>query len=243
MKGVQLNVAADSVTQSYTYLQLSFALVSSGFADEALKYANMSLDYNAENPYAPHLKAIILFAIDREIERTRNLLIKEWRQDTTRLDILLDVAKFYYVQEIYDSAYFYYKKLVKARKDNGQDLYRQDENVRIALVYDKMGLGKEAEKLFSDFSKYCEEDQSYIRSANLAWKYTYQGKVDLAIEQLKIFSEAENYQYWFLLIEDDPLLKPLKSHPDFDSIIQKIKDRFWENQAKLKQSLEAEGLI
>ena len=48
LKGVQLNIASDSVSQSYTYLQLSNALVSSGFIDEALKYINMSLDYNAE---------------------------------------------------------------------------------------------------------------------------------------------------------------------------------------------------
>jgi hypothetical protein len=35
----------------------------------------------------------------------------------------------------------------------------------------------------------------------------------------------------------------LKSHPEYDKTIQKIKDRFWENQAKLKKSLEQQGLI
>jgi len=74
-------------------------------------------------------------------------------------------------------------------------------------------------------------------------KYAYEGKVDQAIEQLRIFSEIENYQYWFLLIEDEPMLKPLKSHPNFERIIQKIKDRFWENQARLIESLEEEELI
>ncbi|GJM27700.1 MAG: hypothetical protein DHS20C17_03350 [Cyclobacteriaceae bacterium] len=244
LKGVQLNVASnDSVTQSYTYLQLSFALVSAGFADEGLKYINLSLDYSAENYYAPHLKAIILFAIDGDIKRTRNLLIKEWNKDTTRLDILQDVAKFYYVQENYDSAYFYYRKFVKARRDNGQDIYRQEDNAKIAVVYGKMGLDTEAEKLFSDFSKYCQEDQSTYKSANLLLKYAYEGNVEQAIEQLKIFSEIENYQYWYLLIEDDPLLKPLKSHPEFDGLMQKIKDRFWENQARIRVLLEEEGLI
>ncbi len=116
LKGVQLNVASDSVTQSYTYLQLSNALVSSGFADEALKYINMSLDYNAENYYAPHLKAFILFAKDGKTERTRNLLKKELDKDTTRLDILQDIGKLYYIDENYDSAYFCYEKFVKARE-------------------------------------------------------------------------------------------------------------------------------
>ena len=149
LKGVQLNVAAnDSVTQSYIYLQLSNALMSSGFVDEAYKYINMSLEYNAENYYAPHLKAFILFARDGNIERTRNLLIKEWKKDTTRLDILQDVAKLYYVQENYDSAYFYFKKFVEARKNNDLDIYVQ-ENAKIALVYKRMGLDERKLRIYS----------------------------------------------------------------------------------------------
>jgi hypothetical protein len=71
----------------------------------------------------------------------------------------------------------------------------------------------------------------------------YEGKFDEAIEQLKIFSEVENYPYWFLLMEDEPLIKQLESHPEFERIMQKIKDRFWKNQTKLRKSLEAKGLI
>jgi TolB-like protein/AraC-like DNA-binding protein len=242
LKGFQLNVASDSVTQSYTCLQLSNALVSSGFADEALKYINKSLDYHLENYYAPHLKAFILFARDGNLERTQNLLIKEWNKDTTRLDILQDIGKLYYIQEDYDRAYFYLEKFVKARERSGLDIYVQ-ENIKIATVYKKMGLEKEAEIFFNEFSKYCEGDDSAYKSVNLVWKYAYEGKIDKAIEQLKIFSEIENYQYWFLLIEDEPLIKPLKSHPEFEGIMQKIKDRFWENQAKLKMSLEEQGLL
>lgn len=242
LKGVRLNAASDSLTQSYTYLQLSNALVSSGFADEALKYINMSLDYNAENYFAPHLRAFILFAKDGNIERTRNLLVKEWNKDTTRLDILQDIAKLYYIEENHDSAYFYFKKFVEAREANGLDIYLQ-ENAKIAQVYKKMGLDAEAEKLFNNFSAYCETDKSSYKSVNLVWKYAYEGKIDEAINQLGIFSEAENYMYWFLLIEDEPLIKPLKNHPKFETIMQKIKDRFWDNQAKLKTSLEEKGLI
>ncbi len=242
LKGVQLNVASDSITQSYVYLQLSNALVSSGFIDEALKYINRSLDYNAENYFAPRLKAIFPFAKDGNINRTRNLLIKEWNKDTSRLDILQDVAKFYYIEENYDSAYVYFKKFVKAREDNGLNSY-MEENIKIAEVYKRMGLDAEAEKFFSDFSAYCENDQSSYRSVNLVWKYAYEGKINEAMEQLKIFSKVENYPYWFLLMEDEPLIKRLKSHPEFEHTMQKIKDQFWENQTKLRKSLEDKGLI
>ncbi|MFD0796310.1 helix-turn-helix domain-containing protein [Maribacter chungangensis] len=242
LKGVQLNVASDSVTQSYTYLQLSNALMFSGFVDEALKYINMSLDYNAENYFSPYVKASILFAKDGNVERTRNLMLEEWNKDTTRLDILQNVGQFYYIEEDYDSAYFYFEKFVKAREANDLNINLQ-ENVKIATVYKKMGLDTKAEKIFSDFSEYCAADKSSYRSVNLVWKYAYEGNIDEAIEQLRIFSEAENYIYWFLLIEDDPLIQPLKAHPDFDAIMQKIKDSFWENHAQLKTSLEEKGLI
>ncbi len=242
LKGFQLNVSSDSVTQSYTCLQLSNALVSSGFPDEALKYINKSLDYNSEDYFAPHLKAFILFAIDGNIERTQNLLLKEWYKDTTRLDILQDIAKLYYIQEDYDTAYFYFKKFVKERERGGLDIYVQ-ENIKIAMVYSKMGLEEEAEVFFEEFSEYCEADHSTYRNVNLAWKYAYEGKIDKAVEELKLFSETENYLYWFLLIEDEPLIKRLKSHSEFEGIMQRIKDRFWENQTQLKSSLEEKGLI
>ncbi|MFK8162178.1 MAG: helix-turn-helix domain-containing protein [Lewinella sp.] len=242
LEGVQLNIASDSITQSYVYLQLSSALVSSGFIDEALEYINMSLDHYSENYYAPRLKAAILFAKDGNTNKTINLLSKEWQKDTNRLDILHDVAKFFYIQEKYDSAYVYFARFVKARQDNGLDIH-MDENVKIAEVYKKMGLDEEAVILFNDYVEYCEEDQSAYRSVNLAWKYAYEGKINEAIEQLKVFSEIENYPYWYLLMEDEPLIKRLKSHPEFERIMNKIKDRFWENQTKLRKSLEAKKLI
>ncbi|WP_209403643.1 helix-turn-helix domain-containing protein [Pseudozobellia sp. WGM2] len=242
LKGVQLNIASDSATQSYTYLQLSNALLLSGFMDEALKYVDMSLDYSAENYYAPLLKAFVLFAKDGDIERTRNLVVKEWNKDTTRLDLLQNIGKLFYLEENYKKAHFYYSKFVKAREANGLGIYRQ-ENAKIAQVYKKMGLDSEAEKLFRDFSEYCKEDKSSYQSINLVWKYAYEGKINEAIEQLRIFSEIENYIYWFLLIENEPLIKPLNEHPEFEPIIQKIIDRFWKNQANLKKSLEQKGLI
>lgn len=242
LKGVRLNVASDSITQSYTYLQLSNALVSSGFINEALKYVNKSLDLSATNYYAPHLKAFILFAKNGNTEQTRDLLKKEWAKDTTRLDILQDIGKLYYIDENYKSAYLYYKKFIKAREASGLSIYVQ-ENAKIAYVYKMMGLHTEAEKIFDDFIDYCEADRSPTRSINLVWKYAYEGKFDEAIEQLRIFSKVENTGFWFLSIEDDPLLKPLKNHPEFDDIMQKIKDRFWENQEELKVSLEEQGLL
>ena len=98
-----------------------------------------SLNYDPENYYAPYLKTLILFAKEGDIERTTKLLEQEWQKDTTRLDILQDVANFHYYQEDYDNAFFYFEKFVKAKEKGGLDIYPH-EDIKIGMVYEKMGL-------------------------------------------------------------------------------------------------------
>ncbi len=243
LKGVQLNVASDSVTQSYIYLGLGNALVENGFVDEAMTYINKSLNHNPENYYAPYLKTLILFAKDGNIERTTKLLEREWQKDTTRLDILQDVANFHYYQEDYDSAFFYFEKFIKAKEKYGLDIF-PNEDMNIGIVYEKVGLDEQAADFFRTYAEFCETDQSIYKSASMATMYVQEGENDQAIEQLKVFATQDNYKYWILVfMEIDPLLKPLENHPEFEEVMKKIKDRFWENQARLKESLEAKGLI
>lgn len=244
LKGIQLDIAADdSIARSYNYLHLSNALVQNGFADEAVTYINKSLEYSPENYYAPLLKAFIQYAKDGNIDLTKRLLIAEWRKDTTRLDILQEVAKIYYYQEDFDSAFYYYEKFVEARERDGLDIYPQ-EDVKIAWVYQQQGRTDQARKFFNAYADYCETDQSIYKSASTAVKYAYEGNVDAAIDQLKVFATQDNYQYWIVLfMELDPLIKPLKNHPEFDGIMQKIEKRFWDSHNQLEKLLDEKGLI
>ena len=242
--GIQLDIAAsDSVAKSYIYLNLSNALAQTGFINEAMEYINKSLDQNPANDYAPYLKAYIQYAKDGDIEQTTKALIAELKKDTMRLDILQEVAKLHYFQEDYKGAFQYYEKFVEVRKKNNLNIYFEEDS-KIGLVYEKMGLAEEAARFFKSYAEHCERDQSIYKSASMALKYAHEGKIGEGMEQLKIFATQDYYQYWVLLfLEKDPLIKPLKSHPEYKETIQKIRDRFWENQTKLKTSLEEQGLI
>jgi TolB-like protein/AraC-like DNA-binding protein/Tfp pilus assembly protein PilF len=244
LRGIQLDIAAnDSSGKSYIYLTLSNALIQNGFVEEADKYINKSLEYDPNNYYSPLLKAFILYAKNGNIGETQKLLMKEYNKDTNRLDIMQEVAKFLYYQEKYDSAFYYYKKFADTREKYGLDFYPQ-EDVKIALVYKKKGLEAQAAKFFDAYAEYCEKDQSIYKSASTAVMYAYEGKNDNAIEQLKLFATQDNYQYWILLfMELDPLIKPLKNHPEYKAVMQKIEDRFWKRQENLKKLLENKGLI
>ncbi len=242
LKGVQLDIAPnDSVQKSYLYLHLGNALIQNGFADESVKYINKSLDYNPNNEFSSYLRALILYAVDGNIERTKKMLIKEWKKDTSRLDILQEVAKIYYFEQDYDSAYFYYEKLVNDREMYGLDIYA-NEDVTIGYVYEKVGMDEKADEFFSAYAQYCETDESIYQSLNKALLYAHTGEIQLGIEQLKQFALQNNYQYWVVLyLDDDPLIEPLKIHPEYEEVIQTIEDRFMNNKAKLKNELLEKG--
>ncbi|WP_430965360.1 helix-turn-helix domain-containing protein [Spongiimicrobium sp. 2-473A-2-J] len=244
LMGIQLDIAAnDSIGKSYIYLNLGNALIQTGFTEEAITYINKSLDYDPGNYYAPYVKAYIQYAKDGDIEQTKKALMWELQKDTTRLDILQEVAKLHYFQADYENAFTYYEKFAEARKAYKLNIYPH-EDIKIGVVYEKMGLEEQAVDFFNAYAEYCEKDKSIYKSASTAMKYAHEGKNDKAIEQLKVFAAQDNYQYWILLfLEMDPLVEPLKSHPEYDETIQKIKDRFWENQAELRTSLEEKGLL
>ncbi|KJF43685.1 helix-turn-helix domain-containing protein [Draconibacterium sediminis] len=244
LKGIQLDIAAnDSIGKSFIYLHLSNALIQNGFVDEAATYIEKSLDFNPENYYAPLVKTYILYAKDGDAERTKKLMLKEWRKDTTRLDLLQEVAKVYFYQEQYDSAFFYFEKFVEARDQYGLNIYPQ-EDIKIAWVYQKMGLQEQASRFLDNYKAYCNNDESIYKSASMAVMYAYEGKYEEAIEQLKIFATQDNYQYWILVFQDiDPILKPMENNPEYRKTLQKIKDRFWKNHETIEKVLVDKGLI
>lgn len=244
LKGIKLNIEAnDSVSKSFIYLNLSNALVQNGFAKEASKYIEESLKYNPRNQYTTYLKNFIDYANDKDLKSLRNKMLIEWRKDTTRADITQELAKTYYFQEDYENALVYYKNYISILSTNKIDLYPA-ENIKIAHTYNKMGFSTKAELYLSKYKDYLEKDESIYREASLAMLYLYENKPDKAIEAYNRFSSQDGFQYWILLfLEEDPLMKSLRSHPEYDKVIQKIKDRFWENHYQLKKSLKAKELI
>ncbi len=244
LKGIKLNIEAnDSVSKSFIYLNLSNALVQNGFAKEASKYIEESLKYNPRNQYTTYLKNFIDYANNKDLKSLRKKMLIEWRNDTTRADITQELAKTYYFQEDYKNALSYYEKYINILSTNKIDMYPA-ENLKIAYTYKRMGFSSKAEKYINKYKDYLEEDESIYREASIAMLYLYENMPDKAIEAYDKFSSQDGFQYWILLfLEEDPLMKSLRSHPEYDKVIQKIKDRFWENHNQLKRSLKAKELI
>jgi tetratricopeptide (TPR) repeat protein len=234
----------DSVNASYTYLRLGNALIQNGFVDESLKYIDKSLEYNPKNPYSRYVRAFILFAKSGDAKQTRDLLLTEFRKDTTRLDILQDIGKVSYLMRDYKGAYQYYKRFLAIRESRQLAIYRH-ENLIIGFVLAQIGMKEKAEELIEDYKKLFDDDKSIYRELALSGYYTYRGDQKKAIEHMRLFSQEDNVQYWVIaFLESDPIMgPPIKSNPEFRKYVDAAKARFWKTHDALKIILIENGLL
>ena len=76
----------------------------------------------------------------------------------------------------------------------------------------------------------------------LSMYYTYRQDDEKAIEHLALFSKEDNYIYWILLLNDDPLVDHLKTLPAYKKVMKAIETKFWNKNKEIKARLEKEGL-
>jgi TolB-like protein/AraC-like DNA-binding protein/Tfp pilus assembly protein PilF len=244
LKGIRLDIAAnDSNTVSFIYMHVSNAFIQSGFINEAEFYINKSLEYNPDNIYSEYIKAYILYSKNQDLARTKRLLLNILNQDSTRLDVLQETAKICYFMRDYESAYKYYKRFIMISNAQGLDIYRAEEG-KIGVVFSKMGQEENSEEYFRRFKEYSENDKSIYKHLNLALYYSYKGDIRNALDQMKLFSQEENYFYWTLIfLKLDPLMDNIKDLPEFKKIFSEIENKFWQNHNSITASLKNKKLL
>ena len=216
LRGLKIDISSyDSTITSFNYLHIANAFIQAGFVEKAEKYINKSLEYNPDNLYSQYTRAYILFAKNRDLNQTKELLLETFHKDTTRLDIMQEVGKIYYYLRDYENSYHYYKKFVDIRNTYHLNIY-DSENAKIGFVFNKMGFKAEGDSLLERFKIYAENDDSVYKHSSLALYYSNQGEKEKAIEHLKQFSEQSNYFYWTVLFTPiEPIFDNLKNDPEF----------------------------
>ena len=244
LRGLKIDISAyDSTVASFNYLHIANAFIQAGFVEQAEKYINKSLEYKPDNLYSQYTRAYILFAKNRDLNQTKELLLETFNKDTTRLDIMQEVGKIYYYLRDYKNAYHYYQKFIDIRKTYNLNIF-YSENAKIGYVFSKMGFAEEAEKLLEDFKNYAENDISIYKFSSLALYYSNKGEKEKTFENLKQFSEKSNYFYWTVLFFPiEPLFDNVKDLPDFKEITTSIESNFnkWHN--KVENSLKNSKLL
>lgn len=243
LKGLQLDKGSnDSIANSFLYLHLSNAFIQAGFVEEALKYANQSLDYNPQNIYSSYVKVYIKYAEHRDMNKTKMELLEVYEMDTTRLDVIQEVAKSYYTLGDFENAYVFYQKLIKARRMHNIYLYVH-ENIKIAWTCKQLGYEEEAQELLEEYRIFSEGDQSVYQPLLMSGYFAYCNEKEKALEQLRVFSVVENFHIWTLFLADEPHLKSISSEPEFLEIMKDLETKFWLHHEQTKERLIGEGLL
>ncbi len=244
IKGIRLDIAAhDSSTASYIYLHVGNAFIQAGFIDEAEMYVNKSLVYNPENLYSAYVKAFIIYARDRDLARTKALLVDVFDRDSSRLDVMQEVGKICYYMRDYEAAYAYYGPFLEIREALKLDIYWY-ENAKIASVLSHLGRTQASEQLMAAYKAGAEADQSLYRALSLAMYEAHYGHTDKALEYLSAFAQQEDYHYWTILfLKIDPLVDSLQDLPEFKTLLQEINNKFWSKHKEIREGLREKGLL
>lgn len=243
LKGVRLDATAqDSAATSLNYLHLGNALVQTGFVDESLIYIDRSLAYNPANSFAVWVKAVLLMVKDKDMEQGKRMLLKELERDSTQLHFLQEIGKIYHYTGDDESAHRYYKQFLAVRETHQLDIFQQVD-LTIAIVLSNIGHKDDAAKFVTSFKDFADHDRSIYKHMHLALYYLYQRDARQAIVHLKLFSEEDNYQFWILLLPDDPIIDPIRDDPEFKQIWHTIESKFWNRHKEIRVSLEGKGLL
>ena len=244
LKGIGLDIGAkDSITASFTYLHLSNAFIQAGFVKEAEMYIEKSISFNPNNLYSKYVKAYILYAKTKDLAITKELLLKAYSKDMSRLDILHEIGKICYYMNDYKEAYIYYSKFIEIKEAQELDIYPH-ENIKIGLVFKAMGQLEKAEQLVDEYKVYADNDKSIYKNLSLAMYFIYTGETKEALEYLELFTQEDNYVYWIpLFLENDPLVDNIKDNPEFKQLLEDIENKFWKKHQLIKNGLEEKDLI
>ncbi|MFK7953756.1 MAG: helix-turn-helix domain-containing protein [Ekhidna sp.] len=244
IQGIKSAVAEqDSTLASNTYLHLSSALAQNGFIREAESYVQKSISLNPENLFSQYLAIYIQLAQNFDLKRTRADLKSVLRKDTSRLDIIQEIAKVNYTLENYEEAWIYYKKFLELKTMWGLDIYN-NQDINIAYVLEQLGREEEADVFYSRFLNYAQNDVTIYKDLHFSSYYAAKGKVDEGIDYLKAFTKQSDYQYWIVLfLDEDPVMKRLSLHPDYEKNMKLIEENFWSSHRKIKALLSEEGII
>ncbi len=244
LRGTQLEVNKyDSTAATFSYLHLANALMQTGFIKEAEENILLSLAYDSTNTFSQYVYAYILLAKDKDAERSRDMMVKTYRQDTTRIDVLQELGKLSYFMGDTLGAYEYYHDFATRRNTLGLYIY-PNEDILVGMAYENMGYDSLANYYYEKYRAYGEVDSTKYKNLFRASYHALMDNKEEAIEALKEFANEKHIQYWFVWsVESDPILRRVSDHPEYDAIVKRISENFWAEHEEVKLRLKEAGLF
>ncbi|HYC87285.1 MAG TPA: hypothetical protein VEB86_18765 [Chryseosolibacter sp.] len=146
----------------------------------------------------------------------------------------------YYLKD-YQTALQYYERYLKMKALYKMDLY-STEDLKIAIVLDKLGQHGRAAEFAQRFREHAEKHTTMYKHLLIGSYYAYKKENKKALEHLKLFSNENDFQYWILLMDTEPLFENIKDDPEFKQVMRVINKKFQDTHEELKFMLEQSSL-
>jgi len=176
---------------------------------------------------------------------------KGYKIDTSDNEILHQIAWHYMNLGQFEESLIYYRKWLEKEE---QSTY-SDYNIlhRVGYVLWQNGFKEEAKYYLNEQKEYCDRlnDLGQLQSSNkytyydLAGIYAFLGDREKAYENLRIFNQKENEQ-WFgfgKTIKNDPLFNSIRDDPEFQQIAKDVEAKCLAEHERIRKWLEENEML
>jgi tetratricopeptide (TPR) repeat protein len=224
---LQLDMTGTNKSErSNTHLIIANAFAQSGMMDKAKEHIRRSLEYDPDNVFSQYLNIYIDLAIDLDLDRARQRMEGVYSSDTTRLDVLNELASICYKQKDYPASYEFYGRFVRRKEALGFTIF-PEQDIEIAFVMRKMGQAERAEEFRDSYEAWLNSNEGVYVPFLESLLHLYDGETEQALDDLDTFVQNGEYMYWFVLMLDgDPLFEGLVNNRRYRSIMQTMADNF-----------------
>ena len=244
IKALQLDIGSmDSMAVSISYLHISNAFIQNGFIDEAENYIRKSLDYDKNNIYSMYVKAYIQLAKDRDFIKLNRELTRIYQIDSSRIDVLQELAKSYYYLNDYKHAYENYSQFLELKHKYNLDVFRH-ENAKIGYTFQQVGKHEIADSIWEDYFEFIQNDKSIYREVNEALYWAHLKNKEKTLNHLNNFLNEKSFHYWTILfLKDEPILNFISKDPNFEKVYVQLKENFVSKRKETETMLKKEGVL
>ena len=167
--------------------------------------------------------------------------------DTTRNNVLLDLAHAYGDAGKFEESLKYLKKYFKRMEARGS--FQVNNMQRLGYAYWMNGYKTEANFYFDKMIEYYNNLTDIGREMfsiyyDLAGVYAFRGEKERAYENLRKFNEKERIPLWWSqLIKNDPLFNSIRDEPEFQQIVRDVEAKYEAEHERVKQWLVENDML
>jgi len=176
---------------------------------------------------------------------------KGYKIDPSDNEILHQIAWHYMILGQFEESLIYYRKWLE--KDEQSTYYDYNILHRVGYVFWQNGFKEESKYYLNEQKEYCTRlnELGQLLSINkytyydLAGIYAFLGDREKAYENLRIFNQKENEQ-WFgfgKTIKNDPLFNSIREEPEFQQIVKNVEAKCLAEHERIRLWLEENDIL